>query len=317
MTQYQWQKVTNENPSYFNYKGENYPVDNITWDDIQNFIQLLNKIDNKLYRLPTAIEWEYAAQAKTNTIFSYGNCLSTSQANYNGKYPFDECEEGKNVESPLPVGILDSNPWGLFDMYGNVREWCLDKYNSPDKSKAVIHDEGSYSPVIGGSWIDSANDCRPDNFKLYKQDNTENNIGFRLVIETTLKKKTPPSSPPVDEKKDIDTTPPSVPTGLRYEFKDKDLLVIWNNNQENDISHYNVYHGESSGRYKSPVLCKDNKLLIDDIDIRKINYISVSAVDSSGNKSGYSEELKQIPKIEETNCSKLKPPTGFDLRATD
>lgn len=135
VTQEQWQRVMGNNPSHF--KGEkNLPVEQVTWDDCQEFIKKLREKDIKPYRLPTEAEWEYACRAGMTTPFNFGETISTDQANYNGNYAYGNGKKGKYREKPTPVGSFHANAWGLHDMHGNVFQWCQDrygKYQEPEK----------------------------------------------------------------------------------------------------------------------------------------------------------------------------------------
>ena len=165
ITQGQWQAVMGSNPSSFKKCGNNCPVESVSWLDLQEFIKNINnKKSSYIYRLPTEAEWEYAARAGTKTPFAFGNCLSTDDANYGG-YPYKNCPKGKYRGQTIPVGTLKSNNWGLFDMHGNVYEWCQDWYGSYSTSTITIEDpigavDGSYRLLRGGSWDDYARGCR-------------------------------------------------------------------------------------------------------------------------------------------------------------
>jgi len=119
VTQAQWKAVMGENPSRF--KGDDHPVENVSWEDVQQFIQKLNAKEGKeACRLPTEAEWEYAARAGTTTIYSFGN-----NASQLGNYAWYDENSGNTTH---PVGDKPPNPWGLYDMHGNVWEWVQDWY---------------------------------------------------------------------------------------------------------------------------------------------------------------------------------------------
>ena len=103
VTQGQWKAVMGNNPSKFK-NGDNYPVEKVSWNDVQEFIKAFNRKEggNK-YRLPTEAEWEYACRAGTTTPFSFGRCLPTDQANYDGKYPLTGCSKGRNKKKTVSV----------------------------------------------------------------------------------------------------------------------------------------------------------------------------------------------------------------------
>jgi len=163
VTQGQWEAIMGSNPSYFSSCGANCPVETVSWDDAQDFIQKLNQKEGLTYRLPTEAEWEYAARAGTTTPFAFGNCLSTNDANYDGNDPLTGCSKGTDRYRTVAVGSLRANAWGLYDMHGNVYEWCQDWYSSyPDNSvtNPVGPSSGSNRVTRGGGWYGTAEGCR-------------------------------------------------------------------------------------------------------------------------------------------------------------
>lgn len=184
VTQSQWTAVMGSNPSYFSGCGS-CPVDYVSWDDVQTFISKMNQRGEGTYRLPTEAEWEYAARAGTTTPFYFGTCLSTSQANYNGNYPLEGCSEGIYREKTLPVARFSPNSWGLYDMHGNVWEWCQDWYGDyPSGSVTDPAGPGSGSVLVvrGGSWDFIARDCRSASRGGSSPAYRGTVIGFRLVL---------------------------------------------------------------------------------------------------------------------------------------
>ena len=135
----------------------NLPISQVTWYDATAFAEWMD------CRLPTEAEWEYAARANTSTPFNTGDCLSPEQANYDGSKPYNNCEKGKNRKRPLPVGCFPPNAFGLFDMHGNICEWCNDWYGEYDL-KVTTNPEGPETGELkiirGGGWRESAVDCR-------------------------------------------------------------------------------------------------------------------------------------------------------------
>lgn len=185
VTQAQWRAVMGNNPSFF--KGDNRPVEQVSWNDVSAFINKLNareKTDK--YRLPTEAEWEYACRSGTAGPFSFGNCLSTMEANYNGNYPYSGCLKGEYLGKTLPVGSLRANAFGLYDMHGNVMEWCQDRY---DKSSYLPNPSHNFpSPatnvqrvIRGGGWYLPAYLCRSAQRGIYGQDYDCDAIGFRTL----------------------------------------------------------------------------------------------------------------------------------------
>jgi formylglycine-generating enzyme required for sulfatase activity len=166
VTQKQYQSLMKNNPS--NFKGSNNPVENVSWNNAQTFISKLNsKEGTNKYRLPTSVEWEYAEKAGSEKLFSFGDCFSTDQVNYNGHYPSDNCPKGIYRNKTLPVGSLAKNDFGLYDMYGNVWEWtCSDHFDefednySSDEAynaqEACSQNPSRKKIGRGGSWFSAA-----------------------------------------------------------------------------------------------------------------------------------------------------------------
>jgi formylglycine-generating enzyme required for sulfatase activity len=159
----------------------------VSWNDVQGFIKKLNHMEGSgIYRMPTEAEWEYAARSGTTTTpFAFGRCLSTDQANYDGNYPLAECPKGQFRKKTLPVGSFSPNDWGLYDMHGNVWEWCQDWYKSY-RSAAVTNpkgpSKGSSRLHRGGSWFSGAGPCRLANRNFSSPNARKFDLGFRLVL---------------------------------------------------------------------------------------------------------------------------------------
>jgi len=183
VTQGQWKAVMGNNPSYYKTFGEDCPVESVSWYDSQEFIKKINQMGYGYYRLPTEAEWEYAARAGTTTPFAFGNCLNTDKANYDGNYPLIGCSEGKYRKKTVSVASLGKNVWGLYDMHGNVREWCNDWYGDyPDISVTDPRGPSSGSNRVGrgGSWYGSARYCRSANRYNSSPGYRSSHLGLRL-----------------------------------------------------------------------------------------------------------------------------------------
>ena len=136
-TQKLWQAVTDKNPSHF--KGDERPVEKVSWKDVQKFIRQLNKkISGLELSLPTEAQWEYACRAGTITPFFFGENISTDQVNYDGNSPYADGEKGEYRKETFDVKDLPCNDWGLYQMHGNVWEWCSDWFD--DYSNEVMID---------------------------------------------------------------------------------------------------------------------------------------------------------------------------------
>jgi len=184
VTQGQWQEVMGSNPSSFRVCGSNCPVENVSWEDIQEFITKMNQRGEGTYRLPTEAEWEYAARAGTTMPFSFGNNITTDQVNYNGNNPYNGAIAGENRQTPVTVGSLPANAWGLHEMHGNVWEWVEDWFGSYPSS-AVTDPAGASSglnrAIRGGGWDYDAEYCRSADRGYDSPGFSNSAVGFRLA----------------------------------------------------------------------------------------------------------------------------------------
>jgi formylglycine-generating enzyme required for sulfatase activity len=189
LTQAQYQAIMGKNPAYF--KGNNRPVENVSWDDAVLFCQKLSQRTGKNYRLPSEAEWEYACRAGTKTPFSFGDNITTDLVNYNGNYPYKSAPKGKYREQTTDVGTFPPtfppNPFGLYDMHGNVWEWCEDDWHenyidAPTDGSAWNSQSGSNNKLLrGGSWNSYAGGCRSALRGRSSRDLRYNRCGFRVV----------------------------------------------------------------------------------------------------------------------------------------
>ncbi|MFZ4525725.1 MAG: formylglycine-generating enzyme family protein [Chlorobium sp.] len=170
---------------------ENHPVLHVSWNDAVAYCKWMSNKTGKSFRLPTEAEWEYACRAGTTTPFNTGENLTTDQANYDGNYPYNNNQKGKYRENTVPVDSFEPNAWGLYNMHGNVWEWCRDwyegKYYEECKAKGTVTnpsgpETGSYRVVRGGSWYNFAEYCRSAHRYRLTPDARHSFGGFRLVF---------------------------------------------------------------------------------------------------------------------------------------
>lgn len=200
VTQAQWQAVARlpkvkidlpADPA--NFKGASLPVERVSWDQAVEFCARLSRLTGRNYRLPTEAEWEYAARAGTTTPFAFGATITPVIVNYNGHFPYGNASKGKSRGKSVPVGSLGvANAWGLFDMHGNVLEWCEDIYHEnyngapPDGSAWLSEENSSYRVLRGGSWFNHGFNVRSDARSSSSPGGIYDILGFRVVCAMTL-----------------------------------------------------------------------------------------------------------------------------------
>ena len=188
-TQALWQAVMGDKPSHFTGDPER-PVELVDWRRVQDFLRALEALlPCVLADLPTEAEWEYACRAGTATPFSFGATITPEQVNYHGNSPYVSGAKGLYRESTVPVKSLPANPWGLYEMHGNVWEWCAD--GQRDYTPDPVDDPtgplvGDYQPrvVRGGSWYDLARLARSAYRHRLEPDLVRSYQGFRLCLRS-------------------------------------------------------------------------------------------------------------------------------------
>ncbi|NES71743.1 MAG: formylglycine-generating enzyme family protein, partial [Okeania sp. SIO2D1] len=186
VTQAQWEAVMGNNPSHF--KGANRPVENVSWNDATEFCQKLSQITGKKYSLPSESQWEYACRARITTPFYFGETITSELVNYDGNYPYAGAPKGKYREETTDVGIFPPNSFGLYDMHGNIQEWCQDvwhdNYEGAPTDASAWETGGNSSKfrlLRGGSWTNNSRNCRSAGRYIHGADIFINGWGFRIV----------------------------------------------------------------------------------------------------------------------------------------
>jgi len=197
VTQEQWKTIAllpkikinlNADPSKF--KGGNLPVEKVSWDDAKEFCDRLSKkTTRKTFDLPTEAQWEHACRAGTTTPFHFGETITTNVANFNGDYTYGKASKGTYRKTTMPVDSFDPNAFGLYNMHGNVWEWCLDPCHSNDDGAPkddrvwdAFNDSRSNLQLLrGGSWGFNPGLCRSANRSYSVPASQFNLIGFRVV----------------------------------------------------------------------------------------------------------------------------------------
>jgi len=181
LMQSQWQAITAENPSEF--KGKNRSVDNVSWNEVQDFIIKLNEQTGQQFRLPTEAEWEYAARGgKYSQGYAYSGSDKLKQVGW-----YEENSNGETHE----VGLMLANELGIYDMSGNVWEWCADwfgeKYYEKCRKDGAVEnphgpDNGDYRVIRGGSCFSDSVYCRAMYRDRFQPGYRDSSVGFRLVL---------------------------------------------------------------------------------------------------------------------------------------
>jgi formylglycine-generating enzyme required for sulfatase activity len=184
VTQAQWHAVMDEKVS--DIVSGDLPITSISWRDAFEFCQRLSKKEGRAYHLPTEAQWEYACRSGTKTPFSFGETISTDQANYNGGFVYGRGQKGVHRKKLLPVGSFEPNAWGLYDMHGNAGEWCQDWYGdypTPSVNDPVGPSKGALRVARGGSWNDLPEWCRSAFRVKVPPELGTPYLGFRVVSE--------------------------------------------------------------------------------------------------------------------------------------
>jgi formylglycine-generating enzyme required for sulfatase activity len=200
VTQAEYERVMGTNPSAFSRSGDRservsgqdtsrFPVETVSWEEAVEFCRKLSAMPGeraagRVYRLPTEAEWEFACRAGTTEPFHFGSQLNGRDANCDGNYPYGTTTKGPYLERPTTVGSYGANGFGLFDMHGNVWEWCSDWYDG--YASTAVDDptgptSGSNRVLRGGGWHDYARRCRSADRSRHTPDYRISKLGFRLA----------------------------------------------------------------------------------------------------------------------------------------
>ena len=187
VTQAQWKVIMKKLPPC-RFKGENLPVERVSWEEAQGFCLQLSKRTGRSYGLPSEAQWEYACRAGTTSPFSFGETITTDIANFNGEHTFRNEPRGIYRHVTTEGGTFPPNRFGLYDMHGNLWEWCednwLDDYiSSPRDSSSYQAKSSRYCVARGGSWHEPPQLCRSAARLKVLQSDAEEFIGFRVVCE--------------------------------------------------------------------------------------------------------------------------------------
>jgi formylglycine-generating enzyme required for sulfatase activity len=204
VTQGQWQAVMGSDPSYFSATGggqeqvkgldtSDFPVEQVSWEEAQTFLERLSALPQEKekgwqYRLPSEAEWEYSCRAGacSSTAFHFGGSLSSTQANFNGDYPYGGAEKGPYLGRPCPVASYRPNAFGLYDLHGNVWEWCSDWYGKGYYKTGPPADppgpaDGSNRVVRGGGCGSNGQLCRAAIRRGSRPSDRNGHLGLRVA----------------------------------------------------------------------------------------------------------------------------------------
>ena len=186
VTQAQYEAVMGKNPSQF--KGRNNPVEQVSWNDAVEFCRKLSAKTGHAVRLPTEAQWEYACRAGTKTPFHTGDTITSEAANFDGTQPYVKSLAALFRRDTTAVGSFAPNLFGLYDMHGNVWEWCADwfdekSYTAEDKTDPTGPASGAGRVLRGGCWYNGPRDCRSASRYWFKPDGALSDFGFRVAVD--------------------------------------------------------------------------------------------------------------------------------------
>jgi formylglycine-generating enzyme required for sulfatase activity len=171
---------------------EQLPVEQVSWEDAQTFLKKRSELPaeaktGRKYRLPTEAESEYACRARTTSPCHFGNTLCSTQANFDGNSPYGGARKGPHLKRTCPVGSYPPNAWGLYDLHGNVYQWCADWYDKDHYATSPGKDargpaQGTSRVFRGGGWDSLGRYCRSACRSTYYPGLRDSYLGFRVVL---------------------------------------------------------------------------------------------------------------------------------------
>lgn len=187
ITQAQWKLLMGKLPPC-RFKGDLLPVERVSWRDAHRFCQRLSEKTGRKFGLPSETQWEYACRAGTSTPFSFGETLTIQVANFNGEHIFAKEPRGVYRHVTTEGGTFPPNAFGLFDMHGNLWEWCADNWqddyrSSPRDGSSYQNKDSHYRVARGGSWHEPASLCRSASRLRMLESDADEFMGFRVVCE--------------------------------------------------------------------------------------------------------------------------------------
>ena len=185
ITQAQYQLLLGENSAHF--RGAEHPIENVNYYQAIEFCEILAKKTGRAYRLPSEAEWEYACRSGTTTPFHCGAAMMADLANLDGREGYNRSPESEYRQTTTPVGLFPPNAFGLYDMHGNVLEWCSDNWQetyhkAPNHGKPWLDGDPNYHPVRGGSWDTPPRSCRSASRCPMSAFYCDRSIGFRVAL---------------------------------------------------------------------------------------------------------------------------------------
>jgi len=176
-----WRRVMGDNSDTEGLDGQ-LPMSGVSWHNAADYAKQLNEQGGSGWRLPTEVEWEYACRAGTTTPFSFGENISSKQANFNARRRYNRAEAGERSDGPMPVRSYPPNDFGFYEMHGNVWEWCADRYvPRPERGETAGTAAGDSRVMRGGAWTSLGKQLRSGYRDGYPPGSSGEKYGFRVA----------------------------------------------------------------------------------------------------------------------------------------